>query len=56
MSFCFAISLVTFILVNLWINESGVLKSQTSNMWGSMCDLNISNVSFTNVGIVAFGA
>ena len=31
------------------IGESGVLQSPTVNVWGLICDLSFSNVSFTNV-------
>ncbi|KAL6083446.1 hypothetical protein STEG23_025711 [Scotinomys teguina] len=40
-----------FSLVDLSIVESGVLKSPTTSVWGLMCYLSFSNVSFTNVGI-----
>ena len=33
---------------DLFIGESGVLKSPTINVWGSMCDLDFSNF-FTTV-------
>lgn len=36
--------------------ESRVLKSPTINVWGLICGLSFSNVSFTNVGALAFGA
>jgi hypothetical protein len=49
------ISLFTYCLNVLAIVESGVLKSPTINVWGSMCDLIFNNVSFTNVGALAFG-
>ena len=50
------ISLLNFYLVDLSIGMSGVLKSPTINMLGLMCDLSFSNVSFTNVGALVFGA
>jgi hypothetical protein len=37
------------------ISESGVLKFPTISVWGLMCDVSFSNVSFTNVGALAFG-
>ena len=33
-----------------------MLKSLTINVWGSMCNLSFSNVSFTNVGALVFGS
>jgi hypothetical protein len=33
-----------------------VLKSPTINLWALMCDLSLSNVSFTNVNAFVFGA
>ena len=54
-SFSFIISLFCFSLNDLSTGESGV-KSPTTNVWVSMCDLNFSNVSFTNVGALAFVA
>jgi hypothetical protein len=43
-SVSFVISLFSFCLDNLSIGESGVLKSTITNVWGSMCDLILSNV------------
>jgi hypothetical protein len=37
------------------IGESGVLKSPTIIVWGSMYVLSFSKFSFTNVGALAFG-
>jgi hypothetical protein len=51
----FIISLFSFHPNDLLIGESGVLKLPTL-MWGSMCHLSFSNVSFRNVGALAFGA
>jgi hypothetical protein len=35
--------------------ESGVLKSPTIIVWGVMCALSLSKVSFMNVDALAFG-
>ena len=53
MSIC--LCLVSF-FQDLSIGESGVLKSPTIIVWGSMYVLRFSNVSFMNVGALAFGA
>jgi hypothetical protein len=45
-----------FCLNDLSIGENGVLKSPNVNVWGFMYDLSFSNVSFTNVVALAFGA
>jgi hypothetical protein len=45
-----------FTFSDLSIGESGVLKSPTTIVWGSMCFLNLSKVSFFNVVALAFGA
>jgi hypothetical protein len=37
------------------IAESGVLKSPTITVWGEMCALSFSKVSFMNVAALAFG-
>jgi hypothetical protein len=50
------ISLFSFCLDDQSIGESGLLRSQITNVWGSMCDLNFTNTSFTNVGALAFEA
>jgi hypothetical protein len=51
MSSCSIISL----LVSVWITYVFVRdKSGGINMWGSMCELNMSNISFTNVYISLF--
>jgi ABC-type branched-subunit amino acid transport system permease subunit len=52
----FTVSLFSFCLNDLSIGESGVLKSSTLIVWGSMCVLSFSKVSFMNVGAFAFGA
>ena len=56
-TYCLLTSLFLFIfcLDHLLNGEVGVLKSPTINVWGSMCDLSFSNVSFTNVGALVFG-
>ena len=52
----FLISLLSFCLTDLSIGESEVLKSPTISVWGLMCDLSFSNVSFTYVGALVFEA
>ena len=54
-SISFIISLFSFYL-KLSFSECGVLKCPNINLWVSVYDLIFSNVSFTNVGILAFGA
>ena len=49
-------SLLSFCLVYLSIGESGVLKSSAINVWGLMCDLSFSNVSFTYLPVFVLGA
>ena len=49
-------SLFSFCFHDLSIAESGVLKSLTIIVWGVMCALRFSKVSFMNVGALAFGA
>ena len=44
--------LLGFCLVDLSIGESRLLKSSTISVWGLMCDLSFSNVSFTYVGVL----
>ena len=56
MSISFISSLFCFCLDDLPIGENGVLKSPTINVWGLMCDLNFTIVSFTNVGALTCGA
>ena len=55
-SVSFIISLFSFCLNDLSIGESWMLMTPTVNVWGSMCDLIFSNVSFTNLVALAFGA
>ena len=50
------ISLLSFCLVDLSIGKSELLMSLTIGVWGSMCDLSFSNISFTYVGALVFGA
>ena len=50
------ISLLSFCLIDLSSGDSGVLKSPTINVWSLMCDLSFSNVSFTYVDALVFGA
>jgi hypothetical protein len=40
----------------MYFAESGVLKSPTMIMWGTMCALSFSKASFMNMGALAFGA
>jgi len=49
-------SLFNFCFPDLSIDESGVLKSPTIIVWGAMCVLSFSKVSFTYVGALVFGA
>ena len=49
-------SLFFFCFYDLYIAESDVLKSPTIILWGAMCALSFSKVSFMNVGALAFGA
>ena len=50
------ISLLNFCLVDLSIGEHQVLKYPTISVWGLMCVLSFSNVSFTYVGALVLGA
>ena len=45
-----------FHLDDLSLGDSGILKSPIINVWDLMCDLSFSNVSFTNVSALMFGA
>jgi len=49
-------SLFNFCFHDLSIDDSGMLKSPTIIVWGSMCVLSFSKVSFTYVGVLVFGA
>ena len=49
-------SLFSFCFNDLSIGESGVLKSLTIIVWGSMCVLRFSKVSFMNLDALAFVA
>ena len=55
-SFSFTMSLFSLCFHDMSIGESGVLKSFTIIVWGSVCVLSCSNVSFTIVGAIAFEA
>ena len=48
--------LFSFCFYDLSIAESGVLKSPTIFVWGAMCALSFSKVSFMNVSALAFEA
>jgi hypothetical protein len=50
------VSLFSFCFNYLSIGESGLLKSLTIIVRGSMCILSFSKVSFMNLGALAFGA
>ena len=54
-SVSFTVSLFSFYFHDLSIAESGVLKFPTIIVWGAMCALSFSKVSFMNVGALAFG-
>jgi hypothetical protein len=54
-SVSFTVSLFSFCFHDQSIPESGVLKSPTIIVWGVMCALSFSKVSFMNVGALAFG-
>ena len=49
-------SLFSFCFRDLSIDESGVLKSPTINVWGATCALSFTKVSLMNVAALAFGA
>ena len=55
-SICSLISLLSFHLVDLPIDESEVLKSPILNVWGLMWDLSFSSVSFAYVGALVLKA
>ena len=50
-----ASALLSFCLADLSIGKSQVLNCPTISLWGLMCDLNFSNVSFTFVCALVFG-
>ena len=52
----FTLSLFSFCFHDLSIGESGVLKSPTIIVCGTMCALSFSKVSFMKLGTLAFGA
>ena len=49
-------SLLNFSFYDLSIAESGVLKSSTISVWGAVCALSYTKVSFMNVAALAFEA
>jgi hypothetical protein len=49
------VSLFSFCFHDLFIVESGVLKSPTIIVWRAMCALSFSKVCLINVGALAFG-
>jgi hypothetical protein len=55
-SVSFFVPLFSFCFNELSISESGMLKSPTIIVWGLMCVLSFTKVSFMNVGATAFGA
>jgi hypothetical protein len=50
------VSLFSFCLHDLSIDESGVLKSPTIIVCGAMCALSFSKVYFMDVDALVFGA
>jgi hypothetical protein len=50
------VSLFSFCFHDLSIAENEVPKFPTIIVWGVMCALSFSKVSFMNVGALAFGA
>ena len=55
-SVTFTVFLFSLCFQDLFIDESGVLKSPTIIACGVMCALSFSKVSFINVGALEFGA
>ena len=49
-------SLFSFCFHDRFIHVSGVLKSPNIIVWGAMCAVNFSKVSFMNVDALALGA
>ena len=54
-SLSFTVSLFISCLNDLSIGEREVLKYTSTVVWGSMCVLTFSNISFMNMGALAFG-
>ena len=52
----FPISLLSFCLIDLSIDECEIFKGPTTSVCGLMCALSFSDVSFTYVGALVFGA
>ena len=52
----FTVYLFSFCFHDLSIAESGVLKPPSIIVWGVMCALIFSKVSFMSVGALVFGA
>ena len=50
------ISLLGFCVADFSIGESEVLKSFTISVWGLICDLRFSNISYTYMGALVFRA
>ena len=55
-SISYTVSLFSFCFQDLSIDESGLLKSPTIIVWGTMCPLSFSKVSLMNVVCLALGA
>ena len=55
-SVSFIITLFSFCLDNLSFGESWMLNSSTINICGSRCSFSFTNLSFTNMGVLVFGA
>ena len=55
-SVSFTVSLFNFCFHNLSIAERKVLKFPNIIVWGAMCAVNFSKVSFMNVDALALGA
>ena len=55
-SVSFTVTLFSLSFHDLSIEESGVFKSPTIIVWGAMCALSFSKVSFMNAGALLFGA
>lgn len=48
------ISLFSFCMNNLTMDESGILKSPIISVGGSICDLSCNGVSFSELGAFGF--